>query len=98
MLQTPYSQVAGRLQELGLEKGWGKDVGRIRSTIEQLLDVLQAPDATLLEGFLSRLPIVHKVAILSPHGFFGQENVLGKPDTGGQVGTLHTLPFLMHMR
>lgn len=26
-----------------------------------------------------------KVVILSPHGFFGQQNVLGKPDTGGQV-------------
>ena len=25
------------------------------------------------------------VAILSPHGFFGQKDVLGKPDTGGQV-------------
>jgi hypothetical protein len=23
--------------------------------------------------------------ILSPHGYFGQHNVLGMPDTGGQV-------------
>jgi sucrose synthase len=30
--------------------------------------------------------MVFAVAILSPHGFFGQEGVLGKPDTGGQVG------------
>ena len=85
MAQTPFEEVASKLQELGLERGWGKDVERIRSTVGQLLDVLQAPDASLLEGFLSRLPIVHKVAILSPHGFFGQANVLGKPDTGGQV-------------
>lgn len=25
------------------------------------------------------------VVILSPHGYFGQSNVLGLPDTGGQV-------------
>jgi sucrose synthase len=34
---------------------------------------------------LSRLPINFNVAILSPHGFFGQHDVLGKPDTGGQI-------------
>lgn len=27
-----------------------------------------------------------QVVILSPHGYFGQTNVLGMPDTGGQVG------------
>ena len=42
-------------------------------------------DAGMLEKFLSRLPIVYSIAILSPHGFFGQHDVLGKPDTGGQV-------------
>jgi hypothetical protein len=25
------------------------------------------------------------VVIMSPHGYFGQSNVLGLPDTGGQV-------------
>ena len=39
-----------------------------------------------LQNFLARLPIGYNVVILSPHGFFGQANVLGKPDTGGQVG------------
>jgi sucrose synthase len=34
---------------------------------------------------LTRLPLVFKVAIISPHGYFGQHNVLGMPDTGGQV-------------
>lgn len=28
---------------------------------------------------------VPQVVILSPHGYFGQTNVLGMPDTGGQV-------------
>lgn len=38
-----------------------------------------------MQNFLGRLPIGFNVVILSPHGFFGQANVLGKPDTGGQV-------------
>ena len=29
--------------------------------------------------------MIFSIAILSPHGFFGQSNVLGMPDTGGQV-------------
>lgn len=29
--------------------------------------------------------MVFNVVILSPHGYFGQANVLGLPDTGGQV-------------
>ncbi len=41
--------------------------------------------ALLVQNFLGRLPIGFNVVILSPHGFFGQANVLGKPDTGGQV-------------
>ena len=31
------------------------------------------------------MPMIFSIAILSPHGYFGQSNVLGKPDTGGQV-------------
>ena len=52
----------------------------------------QAPDAELLQEFLGRLPIIFNVAILSPHGFFGQKDVLGKPDTGGQVHIPPCLP------
>ena len=29
--------------------------------------------------------MIFNIVVLSPHGFFGQENVLGLPDTGGQV-------------
>jgi hypothetical protein len=29
--------------------------------------------------------MVFNVVILSPHGYVGQANVLGLPDTGGQV-------------
>ena len=31
------------------------------------------------------MPLISKIAIISPHGWFGQTNALGKPDTGGQV-------------
>ncbi|KAM0000531.1 Sucrose synthase [Helianthus debilis subsp. tardiflorus] len=55
------------------------------SMIQMLLDLLEAPDACTLEKFLGRIPMVFNVVILSPHGYFAQENVLGYPDTGGQV-------------
>lgn len=55
------------------------------------MPILQAPDADTLEKFLARLPFVQTVVILSPHGFFGQANVLGLPDTGGQVS--HSMPL-----
>jgi sucrose synthase len=50
-----------------------------------LVDILEAPSPEMLEKFLSRIPMISKLLILSPHGFFGQDNVLGLPDTGGQV-------------
>lgn len=76
------------LKHMGFEKGWGSTVMRIRETMSLLLDILQAPDPEVLEDFLGRLPTMNKVVILSPHGFFGQKDVLGKPDTGGQVQSL----------
>lgn len=49
---------------------------------------MQAPDPDTLEKFLGRVPMVFNVVIVSPHGYFGQANVLGMPDTGGQVRTV----------
>jgi sucrose synthase len=83
--QVTWLQVGHRLQEMGLEPGWGKTVKRMRSTINLLIDILEAPDPNDLERFLARIPMVFKVAIISPHGFFGQAGVFGMPDTGGQV-------------
>lgn len=82
--EEPIDRVAG-LDELGFLPGWGDTVGRVRESFQLLLDIIQAPDAETLERFLARLPLVFKVVILSPHGYFGQHNVLGMPDTGGQV-------------
>lgn len=83
--EAPYQDLAERLQALGLEKGWGNTVGRCLESFHLLLDIFQAPDAETLEKFLGRIPMIFSVCILSPHGYFGQANVLGMPDTGGQV-------------
>ena len=78
--------VVGReLQNMGFEPGWGNDVARMRESLRMLLDILEAPEPGTLEQFLSRVPMIFSIAILSPHGYFGQSNVLGLPDTGGQV-------------
>ncbi|KAH0459940.1 hypothetical protein IEQ34_010603 [Dendrobium chrysotoxum] len=82
---TPYSEFNHRFQELGLEKGWGDTAERVHETIHLLLDLLEAPDPCTLENFLGRVPMMFNVVILSPHGYFAQANVLGYPDTGGQV-------------
>lgn len=70
---------------MGLAKGWGDTAERVAEMVHLLLDILQAPDPSTLEMFLGRIPMVFNVVILSPHGYFGQANVLGLPDTGGQV-------------
>ena len=70
---------------MGFERGWGDTAARVLEMMHLLLDILQAPDPSVLETFLGRVPMVFNVVILSPHGYFGQANVLGLPDTGGQV-------------
>ncbi len=82
---STWNQVGNRLQELGFEPGWGKTVQRMLDTFRLLSDILEAPSPNNLEEFLSRIPMIFSIVILSPHGFFGQSNVLGLPDTGGQV-------------
>ena len=80
-----WEEVGHSLQELGFEPGWGRDVARMRDTLHLLSDILEAPEPRTLERFLGRIPMIFSLAVVSPHGFFGQANVLGKPDTGGQV-------------
>jgi sucrose synthase len=81
----PWEDMYPELRSYGFEPGWGNDVARIRNTMQLLLDILEAPAPNNLEDFLSRIPMIFSMAILSPHGYFGQANVLGRPDTGGQV-------------
>ncbi|EIC19712.1 sucrose synthase [Thiorhodovibrio frisius] len=82
---TPYEELAPDLRPLGFEPGWGCDAARVRNTMGLLLDILEAPSPQTIEEFLGRIPMIFSIAILSPHGWFGQSNVLGRPDTGGQV-------------
>ena len=79
------AELSRALRRLGFEPGWGRAPAQIRETMELLLDILEAPSPGNLERFLARMPMIFSIAIVSPHGFFGQSNVLGKPDTGGQV-------------
>ena len=83
--EAPWGQIASKLQALGFEPGWGAMACQVRDMLHLLLDILEAPEPAALERFLSRIPMVFSLLILSPHGYFGQENVLGLPDTGGQV-------------
>ncbi|VAH99181.1 unnamed protein product [Triticum turgidum subsp. durum] len=95
---TPYSDFHHRFQELGLEKGWGDCAKRAQETLHLLLDLLEAPDPSTLEKFLGTIPMVFNVVILSPHGYFAQANVLGYPDTGGQLSTFWIKSALWRMR
>ena len=83
--QAEWQVVGETLQQLGFEPGWGRDAQRMRETLLLLSDVLEAPDPDTLEAFLGRIPMIYRIVILSPHGYFGQDKVLGLPDTGGQV-------------
>ncbi|MHB8789339.1 MAG: sucrose synthase [Desulfobulbaceae bacterium] len=82
---TDWQAIGAELQDLGFEPGWGRTVKEMKESMGILLDILEAPSPWTLEAFLARIPMIFSIAIISPHGFFGQGNVLGRPDTGGQV-------------
>ncbi len=81
----PYEKFRFALQLMGFEPGWGNTAGRVRETLEILDELIDSPDHQTLEAFISRTPMVFKIVLVSTHGWFGQEGVLGRPDTGGQV-------------
>ncbi|KAF5201293.1 Sucrose synthase, partial [Thalictrum thalictroides] len=82
---TPYHNFELKFMEWGLDKGWGDVAETVKETMRSLSEVLQAPDPLNIEKFFSRVPTTFNIVIFSPHGYFGQEDVLGLPDTGGQV-------------
>nr|WP_320056807.1 sucrose synthase [Pseudanabaena sp. PCC 7367] len=81
----PYREFRYELQELGFEPGWGNTAGRVSQTLDILDGLLDSPDHQSLEAFLSRIPMIFRIVLVSVNGWFGQEGVLGRPDTGGQV-------------
>jgi len=82
---TPYIELKHTLQELGFENGLGKNAKEIKNNLNLLDQLLNTPDHNVLMKFISAIPMIFNIAIISPHGYFAQEGVLGLPDTGGQV-------------
>eukprot|EP00955_Chlamydomonas_euryale_P105011 365608-Chlamydomonas_euryale.AAC.5 len=87
---APYSDVADEMAQLGFGCGWGRDVCSIKNTLGMLEDVLQAPGPEGLESLLARVPTITSIVLVCPHGYFGQDNVLGPlgdrlPEAGGIV-------------
>jgi len=83
---------------MGFEKGWGDTAERVKETMIILSEVLEAPDNGKLDLLFSRLPTVFNVVIFSVHGYFGQQDVLGLPDTGGQVIYLYNSSVLYYLQ
>ncbi|SMB24185.1 Sucrose synthase [Sterolibacterium denitrificans] len=83
--ETPWNELAEPMGRLGFAPGWGDTAQRMTETMSLLIDLLEAPSPQTLETFLARIPMVSRLLILSPHGWFAQDGVLGRPDTGGQV-------------
>jgi len=73
------------LEQLGFTIGLGKDVKTIKNNLILLDKLLHSPDYISLKEFISQIPMIFNIAIISPHGYFAQDGVLGLPDTGGQV-------------
>ena len=85
LLSDPPDDWRRSLARLGFERGWGDSPEWAAESMRLLADVLDEPTPDNLTRFLARVPMIFSIAIVSPHGYFGQANVLGKPDTGGQV-------------
>jgi sucrose synthase len=81
----PYEKFRVQLQTMGFEPGWGNTAARVRDTLSILDELIDSPDPQTLEAFISRIPMIFRIVLVSAHGWFGQEGVLGRPDTGGQV-------------
>ena len=80
-----YERIHLDLQEFGFEPGWGNTIARVRETLELLNRLIDDPEPAILEAFVSRVPAVFRVVLISIHGWVGQENVLGRPETRSQV-------------
>ncbi len=83
--RTSHENFRFELRSFGFEPGWGNTALRARETLELLDQLIDSTDHEILEKFMSRIPLIFKVLVTSPHGWVGQEDVLEKPDTGGQV-------------
>ncbi len=83
--QEAFEKFRFDLQSLGFEPGWGNTAGRVCETLELLKRLIDDPEPPILEAFVSRVPAIFRVVLVSIHGWVGQEGVLGRPETAGQV-------------
>lgn len=82
---VPAEELIHELRVHGFEPGWGRNAKTIREGLTLLARLIESADPSRFEEFLERLPLVRTALMVSPHGWFAQEGVLGRPDTGGQV-------------
>ncbi|HQQ76172.1 MAG TPA: sucrose synthase [Thermoanaerobaculia bacterium] len=82
---TPWASFEDVFTRMGFAPGWGDTAARTAETMGLLADLFEAPSPGALEALLARIPMISRLLVVSPHGYFGQHGVLGLPDTGGQV-------------
>jgi len=82
---VPMADLEAEFALLGFAPGWGRSVGRAQETLALLERLLRDPRAEDLLSLTNRLPLVQRILLVSVHGWFAQKDVLGRPDTGGQV-------------
>lgn len=83
--ESPYVNFRHDLQHLGFEKGLGSTAAGVANSLRLLRSLLESPDHDALRQFISLVPMIFNITVVSPHGYFAQEGVLGLPDTGGQI-------------
>lgn len=83
--EEPYEKFHEQLQALGLEPGWGNTASRVRETLELFDRLIETPEPAILEAFVARIPAVFRVVLVSIHGWIGQDDSVGRPETLGQV-------------
>ena len=82
---TSFENFRFELRSFGFEPGWGNTAQRAKETFLLLDQLIDSADREILDRFMSRIPLIFKVLVTSPHGWFGQEGVLERTDTSGQV-------------
>ncbi|BBD58656.1 sucrose synthase [Nostoc sp. HK-01] len=83
--KEPYEKFHFHLQDLGLEPGWGNTAARVSETLSLLDRLIDTPQPAILEAFVARVPVVFRVVLISIHGWVGQQDVMGRDETLGQV-------------
>ncbi len=83
--EQSYETVHVAMQALGFEPGWGDTVARACEMLELLDRLIEDPQPAILAAFVARVPAVFRVVMVSIHGWMGQEDALGRPETRSQV-------------